>query len=176
MVQGRSTTILHAAARVLAMDGDATMAGVAEAAGVGRTTLYRYFPGMDELRARLVELAAADAARRLHVAGLHRVGLETGLRRVVRALVEAGNSHLTVVNPRVVPRPEQIAELREPLLRFFSQARRDGELRADVPNEWLLETVFALVTAGLRSRERLELGDEELAARVTGLLLHGIHA
>src|SRR5437870_3640891 len=79
MVPERSDAILRAAERVLANDGDATMVDVAQAAGVGRTTLYRYFTGMDELRARLVHVAATDATRRLRSAGLHRVGFEEGL-------------------------------------------------------------------------------------------------
>jgi TetR/AcrR family transcriptional regulator, mexCD-oprJ operon repressor len=152
------------------------MVDVAGAAGVSRTTLYRYFPGMDELRARLVQVAAADAARRLRAAGLHRVGFEEGLSRVVRALVEVGDAYVILVEARVVPEPDEIAEVREPLLRFFSQARHEGELRADVPNEWLLETIFALVSAGLRSRKRLRLGEDELVPAVTDLLLRGLRA
>ena len=109
---------------------------------------------MDELRVRLVQVAATDAARRLRSAGLHRVGFEEGLSRAVRALVE----------------------VREPLLELFSQARREGVLRPDVPNEWLLETIFALVTAGVRSRERLGLTDDQLVTTVTDVLLSGLRA
>ena len=176
MAAGRSNAILRAAERVLVADGDATMVDVAQAAGVGRTTLYRYFPGMDELRVRLVQVAATDAARRLRSAGLHRVGFEEGLSRAVRALVEVGDSYFLLVGARVVPEPEQIAEVREPLLELFSQARREGVLRPDVPNEWLLETIFALVTAGVRSRERLGLTDDQLVTTVTDVLLSGLRA
>jgi AcrR family transcriptional regulator len=152
------------------------MVDVAGAAGVSRTTLYRYFPGMDELRARLVQVAARDAARRLRAAGLHGLGFEEGLARVVRALVEVGDAYVILVEARIVPEPDEIAEVREPLLRFFSQARHEGELRVDVPNEWLLETIFALVNAGIRSRRRLGLGEGELVATVTDLLLRGLRA
>jgi TetR/AcrR family transcriptional regulator, mexCD-oprJ operon repressor len=152
------------------------MIDVAGAAGVSRTTLYRYFPGMDELRARLVEVAATDAGRRLRAAGLHRVGFEEGLARVVQALVEVGDAYVILVEARVVPEPDEIASVREPLFEFFSQARREGELRGDVPNEWLLETIFALVSAGLRSRKRLGLEEDELVATVTDLLVRGLRA
>ena len=43
-----------------------------------------------------------------------------------------------------------------------------------MPNEWLLETIFALVNAGLRSRERLGLTETELVATVTDLMVRGI--
>jgi AcrR family transcriptional regulator len=174
MARERSDAILRAAERVLAEDDDATMVDVAQAAGVGRTTLYRYFPGMDELRVQLVQVAATDAARRLRSAGLHRVGFEEGLCRAVRALVEVGDSYFLLVDARVVPEPEQVAEVREPLLELFARARREGVLRLDVPNEWLLEAIFALVTAGLRSRKRLGLTDDRLVATVTDLLLSGL--
>src|SRR5690242_20204445 len=53
--------ILDAAHALLLRDRRATMQEIAEAAGLGRTTIYRYFPTRRDLERALVERAARPA-------------------------------------------------------------------------------------------------------------------
>ncbi|HEX4245606.1 MAG TPA: TetR family transcriptional regulator, partial [Acidimicrobiales bacterium] len=77
-----STAILDAAALVLSDKGDtASMEDVAAAAGVGRATIYRYFPSRDDLLSALTELAIDDTHRRIMEADLERTTVPEAVAR-----------------------------------------------------------------------------------------------
>src|ERR1700683_663638 len=86
-----SAAILDAAASVIAEHGEAaSMADVAEAAGVGRATLYRYFASREDLMRALVKAAIDDASGRLVDADLENVPVPEALARLARVLVVSG--------------------------------------------------------------------------------------
>jgi len=82
--------ILEAAARLLAEDGDASMADLAGAAGVGRATLYRYYPSREALLGALTAEALDELAGRLADAGRETAGGEAARGRSVRAGLPVG--------------------------------------------------------------------------------------
>jgi TetR/AcrR family transcriptional regulator, mexCD-oprJ operon repressor len=55
--------------------GNASMADIADAAGVGRATVYRYFPTRDALLDALCKAGTEDLQRRLGEAGLDRIAV-----------------------------------------------------------------------------------------------------
>ena len=97
--------ILEAAARLLAEDGDASMANLAGAAGVGRATLYRYYPNREALIAALTAEALGELAGRLADAGLATVGVEEAIGRIVRAVLTVGDRYAVLVRERVKADP-----------------------------------------------------------------------
>lgn len=165
--------ILEAAARVLATGGEqASMNDVAAAAGVARATLYRYFPSRQALLDELARVAADEAGARLASARVDELAAEEGVRRAVRALVEAGDSFAVVARERVRPDPEQFEQrVLEPLRRLFERAQGAGEIRADIPKTWLTDALVGLVVSVLSSRPLL--GREDTIAVVSALFLDG---
>jgi AcrR family transcriptional regulator len=93
--------ILDAAAHLLAERGEAPLAEVALAAGVGRTTLYRYFPAREKLLEALAEAALAEAAERLEAAGLEDCPVDEALARIFRALLAVGDRYIVLVREQV---------------------------------------------------------------------------
>src|SRR5262245_26610502 len=91
-----ASAILDAAAHALAERTDASMADVASAAGVGRATLYRYYPSREALLDALAAEALADAGARLADAGLDRVPVPEAIERIVRALVAVGDRYVVL--------------------------------------------------------------------------------
>jgi AcrR family transcriptional regulator len=77
-----SRAILDAAVRVLAQDPTASLAQIADAADVGRTTLHRYFPDRTVLLEAVVKLAAV---RLNEAAARARIDEGTGLDALLRA-------------------------------------------------------------------------------------------
>ena len=168
-----AAAILEAAARVLATGGEqASMNDVAAAAGMARATLYRYFPSRQALLDELARVAADEAGARLASARVEEVAAEEGVRRAVRALIEAGDPFTVVARERVRPDPEQFEErVLEPLRRLFEHAQGAGEIREDIPKTWLTDALVGLVVSVLSSRPLL--GREDTIAVVSALFLDG---
>ena len=168
-----AAAILEAAARVLAVGGEqASMNDVAAAAGVARATLYRYFPSRQALLDELARVAADQAGARLASARVDELAAEEGVRRAVRALIEAGDPFTVVARERVRPDPEQFEQrVLEPLRRLFERAQAAGEIREDIPKTWLTDALVGLVVSVLSSRP--VLGREDTIAVVSALFLDG---
>jgi TetR/AcrR family transcriptional regulator, mexCD-oprJ operon repressor len=171
-----ASAILDAAARVLATGGEhASMNDVAAAAGVARATLYRYFPSRQALLDELARVAADEAGARLASARVEEVAAEEGVKRAVRALIEAGDPFTVVARERVRPDPEQFEQrVLEPLRRLFERAQGAGEIREDIPTTWLTDALVGLVVSVLSSRPLL--GREDTIAVVSALFLDGARA
>src|SRR5215212_10366504 len=90
--------ILDGAAQIFALQGDqASMSDVAEAAGVARATVYRYFPNREALLDELARAAVRDLDARLASARIDAVAPEEGIARAVRALLDVGDPIVLLV-------------------------------------------------------------------------------
>jgi TetR/AcrR family transcriptional regulator, mexCD-oprJ operon repressor len=168
-----SSAILEAAAQVLGAHGDqASMLDVAAAAGVGRATVYRYFPSRQALLDELAEVALEQAGERLSAAGLDRVPAAEGISRAVRALVAVGDYFVVLARERVRPDAARLeAQIGARLRGVLERGQASGEIRDDVPASWLTEALLGLVVNILLA-PRL-LGSEDTIAAITSLFLHG---
>jgi TetR/AcrR family transcriptional regulator, mexCD-oprJ operon repressor len=171
-----SAAILDGAARVFVVAGEqASMSQVAEAAGVARATVYRYFPNRDALLDELIREALDEVDRRLTSARIDEVAPEEGISRLVRALVEVGDPFVLLARERARANPEQYERmLLVPMRRLFERAQTNGDIRGDIPDGRLSEAVVGLVTGMLTSP--VPLGNEDLIATITTLLLDGARA
>lgn len=155
----RIDRLVAAALTALNADPGASMAAIAEAAGVGRATLHRHFAGRDELvleigtrslgrwEASLVASGAPDLAD--GDADAHRAILDDLIRRYVR---DADDFSFALTNPEI----ERIPVLADTCMRLiamenrvFGSAQRAGVLRDDVPTEWIGHVLFGLLKSGL---------------------------
>ena len=167
-----ASAILEAAASVLAAREQASMGEVADAAGVARATLYRYYPTREALVAALTEAALEDAGDRLSEAGLERVPVGEGFTRAVRALVGVGDYFVVVTRERAGPaRADFERRIASPLRKLIERGQADGELREDVDASWLLESLLALVVTVLPSAP--SLGPEDTVDAIASLFLDG---
>ncbi len=166
-----AAAILDGAARTLAAQGaGASMTDVAAAAGVARATVYRYFPNRQALLDELALLALREIDDRLESARLDEVPVHEGVTRVVRALVDVGD--LFVVLARERARPEEVDRmLLAPVTRLLERGREEGDLRDDLPAQWLTETLLGTVLSVLSALPRR--GREDTVAAITSLVLDG---
>ena len=167
-------TILEAAAEELAEHPETSMSDLAEAAGVGRATLYRYFPTRESLLAALMVAAQEEAVRGLREAQLETVAFPEGLARAARALAAVGSRFVVLAREHPIAKaPPEDSELVAHLSVLLGRGRAEGRLRDDVPLDWLVLAFGTTLLAGIDYGHRQGLGTEEVAALVAAQFLRG---
>lgn len=171
-----ASALLEAAAATLARGGgQANMADVAEAAGVARATLYRYFPSRDALLEALIAHSVESAGEELQMARLDQVPVEEGFARAVRALVLVGDNFVVLMRERKRSSPEGFEQrVAAPVRGLIERGQSEGDLRDDIQGLWLLESFFGVIVSVLLASPRL--GIEDMVAAITGLFLDGARA
>ncbi len=153
--------ILDAATECLARDPDTSLQEVAQAAGVGRVTLYGHF----ESRAGLVE-AVVERAMRQTEEDLSAVDLTGDPAAAMARLMEVtwDLTHrfgaLVVAAQQALP-PERVHAMHAaPSVRvsaLLRRGRRSGAFRSDVPVAWQLTTVQGLLHGASQAVHRGEI-------------------
>ena len=165
----RSVAKIHdAALEALASDPEASMAEIARRAGVVRATIYVHFPTREDLIAAITDRAVAEVTEVLAAAEPERGDAAEALRRVVAAAWRSlGRFHaLVAVNTRLSP--EALHARHAPVLALLGplieRGRRDGSFRSDVPAEWHLSMILALIHAASGELGAGRMGAEEVEA------------
>jgi TetR/AcrR family transcriptional regulator, mexCD-oprJ operon repressor len=168
--------ILDGAAQIFALQGEqASMNDVAEAAGVARATVYRYFPTRDALLDELAQAAANDVDERLAAARIDQVAPEEGIARAVRALIEVGDSFVLLARERQRSDPERLErQFTQPVRQLFERGQAVGDIRVDIASSRLAESLIGLIVSLLTSTP--PLGKEDMIATITSLFLDGARA
>lgn len=168
-----AAAIIDGAATVLAERGDAaSMEEIAGSVGVGRATLYRYFPNRDELLKAIAAASIRELAARVKEADLDVVPFEEGIARLARGIIVTGNKYMAVSGISDAY-PEIDVEVVEPIRALFRRAIKDGSVRADIPPDLLVNLFSGLVRGALDATASGTRGIEETAAAVTTLFLRG---
>lgn len=168
--------IIEVAADVLAEREGASMAEVAQAAGVSRATLYRYFPNRDALLRALLETAAAKLTERLTDARIDDVPVDEAIARVTRALIAAASKYraLTKLEKSADEHAEGDRLLQAPLRKLFRRGKREGVFRADLTLETLVAVYAGMLEGAVRRVIEGEFGVEQASAAITGIYLNGV--
>ena len=172
--------ILATAARVLAERPDASTGDIAAAAGVGRATLYRYFPTREALLEALEAQAHEELAARITDAGLDRVPVPEALERLLRAFLAVSDYYIVLVRElgkdhhRMDQHHKELdSELMAPIRAVFQRGVDDGVLRDDLGIDALMELFGGIILASLKGGVLRTLGVEETAATVVSYFLDG---
>ena len=141
--------VLRAAASLLAVDAGASLAEIALAAGVGRTTVHRVFP----TRADLLTALALQAVNRLRSA-LSAARLADGpatesIERVVHEVLPLVDElRFLEAGPEVWDLPELKDawwSVAAELDRLVQRGQREGDIRGDVPAEVIVEAFTGML-------------------------------
>jgi TetR/AcrR family transcriptional regulator, mexCD-oprJ operon repressor len=154
--------ILDAVERLLEERRPLSIAAVAAASGVSRVTVYAHFENLTQLVEAVVArslrhatgaIAAAELGEGPAMQALERL-LHSGWRQLDRrdAVARAAAEHLP---------PESLRRQHEPMLRMVedlvARGREEGAFRTDLPAQWLVTTLYALIHAA---------GDDVRAGRI----------
>jgi len=177
--RGARLSLLDVAAEVLVADPAASLAEVAEAAGIGRTTLHKHYATREDLLR-----AVGDRALELWE---HAVGGMTGtedpdggLRAATAAMIPIGPQlaflwrtpafdHVTEIDARW-------CAVEAATLAILKRAQARRVVAAGIPDWWLLRTFFSLVYVAAESVQSGQLAPLDAPGFALGTFLHGIGA
>ena len=172
--------IVEAATRLLAVDPDVSVNEIAREAGVGRITLYGHF----DSRAALVHEVADRAIAHTEEALAH-VDIGGDPREALGRLMEA-TWHLShrfgalVVAATQALSPEQQRRAHdEPTDRvrtLLRRGRRAGQFRSDVPIDWQISVIQAILHGASAAVHRAEITAEDAPALVRDTILSALAA
>jgi TetR/AcrR family transcriptional regulator, mexCD-oprJ operon repressor len=168
--------IVNAAAGCLAVNPNATINEVAEAAGVGRMTVYGHFPTRSALVAEVAERAVQRTNAELEplsLAGDPRCALERLLRASWRitfrtgALIVAAEQTLTA---------QEIHDVHDDLNQRYTQllerGRNQGQFCVDLPLGWQLTMITCTLHGAVAAVHRGEIEVDEAPELVVRTVLN----
>ena len=175
--RGTRPSILDVAAEVLVADPAASLAEVAQAAGIGRTTLHKHYATRDDLL-RAVGHRAIDLWEQA-VAGAGGGGdPDGGLRALVAAMIPIGPQLAFMWR---TPAFDHVGELGERwlavearCLAVLNRAQDLGALASGVPAWWLLQTLYSIVYVAAESVRAGQLAPLDAPGLALGTFLHGL--
>jgi AcrR family transcriptional regulator len=175
--RGTRPPLLDVAAEVLVADPAASLAEVAEAAGIGRTTLHKHYATRDDLL-RAVGHRAID----LWEEALAEVadGPDGGLLAIITSMVVVGSQLGFIWRTPALHRDRALKErsdgMQEATLAVLRRAQDRGVLAPGTPDWWLLDTFFSLIYVAAESVADGDLAPNDAPGLVTGTFLRGIGA
>jgi len=163
-------TVIDAAIDLLNQRPEASMAEIATASGLARTTVYRHFPNREDLLVALFGRVVEDSREMTTVVTAEASSAEDMLRRLAPQMVELGLRYRFLHSYRGLGQPtldDSKTVPDDPVRVYLEAAQERGEVRPELPNQWIASTIQALAIAAL---DDLHAGftDEATASRLLG--------
>ena len=176
--QERKQRILRATVRVLNRSPGASLAEIAENSGIGRATVYRYFPNREELLEELALESIRLCDQALQGVGENAGGAAQTLRLTLEALTPlAHHLHFLSVEYGVIKNPEVARgyerQTRE-TLELLEAMKAEGSLSLDIPTTWARIALDHLLYGAWEAVEAGEIAPKEAANYIYRTFIHGL--
>ncbi|MHC9292310.1 TetR/AcrR family transcriptional regulator [Mycobacterium sp. LTG2003] len=170
--------IIDATVKVLADNRMATLPDIAAAAGVGRTTVHRYFPDRESLlyQATLDSIAVINQLA-VDVAADQGPAREA-MHRVINAMVSVGDRVVFLFGDPAVMRNIAPADHPDdvPLMDLIKRGQAEGVFCSELSATWIEHTLFALVLKGCQDAAAGELPRHLVAPTIIRTFECGVRA
>lgn len=170
--------ILDAAAEIFSHNPGASLQEIADRAGVGRATLYRYFP----TREKLMRDLALEALRQTDAVTAPIREQDTiakaALEAVVTAVVPLGDRFRFLSSEWAVGQDPEVASIYARQLRELAdtveRAKAEGAIAPDVPTRWVVSAIDMLIYAAWMSVQSGETTQRDAIALTLRTLFKGL--
>lgn len=144
--------ILDAGFELFAANSSVSMAEVAQAAGVGRVTLYAHFSSREALLEAIVRRAIDEAVELLDGLGLDAEPAAVALERLLRTQWNLLDRYRRIRAAAVDELGERRLRRRhDPVLErlrgLIVRGQNDGAFRTDLTSDWLVTAIYSLLHA-----------------------------
>lgn len=142
--------IISAGRECLSRNPAASMTEIAQAAGVGRVTLYGHFSSREELVEAVLHDTLAHAQQAFDAAEPHSGSAAQALSHLVRTSWQVLDGCLGLRAAAVLALGETGVRQRHELMlqrvdALIERGQREGDFRTDLPREWLVTTCYGLI-------------------------------
>ncbi|ATY11319.1 TetR/AcrR family transcriptional regulator [Amycolatopsis sp. AA4] len=178
--QRSRAAILDAALDVLEADPDASVEGIATAAGVTRQTVYAHFPSRERLLAAVLDRLTEEAVDAMDAAGPDTGPAADAILRVLAAARRASARYPMLLRrfSSTATSAEEGREQHEPvadrLRRIVERGQHAGEFDRQPPSDWLVTVIIQLGHAAATEADAGRLSpveaEKELSATVLRVL------
>jgi TetR/AcrR family transcriptional repressor of lfrA len=169
--------ILDAAVEVLASDSQASLADVASAAQVGRTTVHRYFPERADLINAVVHHVVERSRQAIQRAEPHSGPLHDALRRVVEEHVDMGSILMYLFHEPLIATDSSLVDALHSMEKEIEQvlARPDAGLNPDFSHVWVRRTFWGLLYAGWETAQAGDMPRHQIVDAIITTLRFGVY-
>jgi AcrR family transcriptional regulator len=178
--------ILRAAARLLAADRTATTQQIADAAEVGRQTVYRRYPTREALVEAIVAEAVAEFGARLNQVASERTSGAEAIEQLIRALARISTDYPILLSgadgAHQTDTPDQATADRAALVSQFdaqiARGQRDGSIRNDLAPGIIRNSLFGALSMSLQfsaqQPEHNRADPDSIGEQTTSLIMDGL--
>jgi TetR/AcrR family transcriptional repressor of mexCD-oprJ operon len=170
-----AASILKNASALVGEEGDLpTMTQIADAVGIGRATLYRYYPTREDLMRALGDAALTRTRAKLDEAQIDTVAFPEALARVASVLIEA-RAEYAVLERAVVKQDKRKVDRKigAPIRALFSRGLAEGSLRPDVSEAQHLELFKHILMAAIKMTSDSRMEPSQAADLASSIFLNG---
>lgn len=170
------TAILKAVAAVITDDGlGLSMGELAEKAGVGRATLYRYFPNRNQLLESIRDMALEEISDVITQTAASNLKTREALAQISRSILNKAELGVLFMREKIVMDQPLIERLLfSPIDQLFIDAQNDGVITSSVKPRTLTTYFLGLLRTGSILVVQEDSSPEEAAADIINLIFHGI--
>jgi AcrR family transcriptional regulator len=172
--RGTKPPLLDVVAQVLVGDPAASLAEVAEAAGIGRTTLHKHYATREDLIRAVAHRAMDLWEQAVDVAD----GPDGGLLAMITAMIPAGPQLAFIWRTPALDHDKDFldrwAATEDRCLAVLKRAQGLGILAAGVPEWWLMRTFYSLIYVAAESVGSGHLAPRNAPDFMLGTFLRGI--
>ncbi|MEU8001092.1 TetR family transcriptional regulator [Catellatospora sp. NPDC049111] len=167
--------VLRTGARLLAKDPSTSLAAIATAADVDRTTLHRHFATRKALLSAVFQAKLDSSEKVLDEARLTTAPVAVALHRYVEGIIPVSREwpvdtrHMMQQDPAASVRRDQLSARVDA---FVQRAADEGHLRSDIPLSWARAVLDQLVDTG--AHRFPEIDAAQAADLVVDTFLNGL--
>lgn len=170
--------ILDAAAEVFSQNPGASLQEIADRAGVGRATLYRYFPTREALMRELALEALSQTDEVTAPIREQALTAKAALEAVIAAVIPLGDRfHFLSSEWAVGQDPDVVSiyarQLRE-LAETVEQAKTEGAIATDIPTRWVVSAIDTLIYTAWSVVQKGDMTQRDATAMTLKTLFKGI--
>lgn len=169
--------LLDSAVVLLGSNPGASFIEIANAAGIGRATLYRHFSTREEL-IRALSLEAIEATDQAANAVIYSAENATdALLKMLKAMIPLGDRYHFLANMPECTDAEVLTQMERQnlgLIQMIEQAQKEGGVTTEMPTDWIAAVFNNLVYTAWSMSNGSAYNHQQIEKLITTTLLKGV--